>query len=148
MKTLIISANASRANLFESENLHSEHPKLKDLKSFVHTESELKNSELIADDHANQTYSANGISGAIPHKNPKDKEAGKFAKLLGDEIKKLHDLHTFDDLLLVASPEFCGLLKKQVPSNISSTETLNKDYTHCSTSELSELLAKHLFLKE
>jgi protein required for attachment to host cells len=61
---------------------------------------------------------------------PREQERIRFAKLIADRLEAGRVANAFERVILVASPEFLGLLREQLGAPLQSrvTFTLDKDY--------------------
>jgi protein required for attachment to host cells len=143
----ILVADASRARLF--------HEGAKDdyrvVQEFAHEESRARARDLMADangrkaagpsvggNHGGSAVSQGvGRPGVAPRTEPKEVEAEKFARELASAVEaKLHNHE--DRLVLVAPPQFLGLLKSSLSAPIAKRveRTLDKDLTKLEEREL------------
>ena len=138
MKTRIVVADNNRARIFSSNTYFSE---LIEQEDFVHNEAHLSNKELVSD-AAGKSVDQHGS--LDPATSAKEHEKEMFARSLGKHMKGLYNQQHFEQLILVASPKFLGLLRKNLPDPLDKlvTKTIDKDLTLCSVDELIEYLKK------
>jgi protein required for attachment to host cells len=65
-------------------------------------------------------------------------EAGRFAKHLAAELTRRYDDRTFHRLVLVAPPEFMGLLREELPERVAGSvlEELTEDLSRVRPDQL------------
>lgn len=148
--TWILIANASQAHIYEmhrarlfKSNGHAEE-NLQLLETFEHAASRKKTGELVTDRVGNNRSSGHGAFAEST--NPKAHEAEVFAKELMARLDVGRVAGKFDDVVLVASPGFHGLLQKHLSNPLSKqiSRTLTKDYTSLSGRHLAEQLREQL----
>jgi len=129
MKTWVMVANATRARLFE---LTGRHAPLAELQALVWPEARLKGHE-IESDRPGRAFSSRGNQrhAMEPGLPPKEEEAMHFAKHLVQLLQQGLDAHRFDELCVVASPHFLGLLRSEMGTVLKRavTHDLVKDLT-------------------
>ena len=140
----ILTADANRGRIFRTDSLSG---KLDEHLDLVHTQARLPESELAK--HSRGTYSTN--EGAESHGLNqqgalKEHHAKVFAKQIAQELENGEQQHRFKNLILVASPRFLGLLRKELCKSVIERVCfeLNKDLTTLSPSELRQHLPRHL----
>jgi protein required for attachment to host cells len=84
-------------------------------------------------------------SGYEPKQLPADHQTEIFARDIMHFLRASHQQGRFDKLFLVASPEFLGVLRKQLGAELRDIVALqiNKDYTRLQVDELRELIQTH-----
>jgi protein required for attachment to host cells len=143
--TWIVSANAGRARFF-SEVRPSD--PLEEIEDMVDDAVRLRTSETESDrlGPTSATKSVHNTGGATPNKTyepaqtPAEHQTELFARNVASYLLKRHQEGRFDHLALVASPQFLGVLRKQLDPKLESTVSLeiNKDYTQCNAAQLRE----------
>ena len=131
--TWLIVANASQATLYETETP----PKsLKLLKEFLHPASRAKGNELASDRPGHFHAEARGMEGTTHGAfnepiDPKDYEQERFAIELAKELDAGRTTNSYDNLIIVASPHFHGLLNKHMNEHVAGmvSRHIEKDYT-------------------
>ncbi len=141
----ILVSNASRARLFATPS------KLKPwalVQEFEHPESRAKGQDIMADAPGRVRQSAGAGSRPVmePTTPPKEVEAEHFAQELAGVIEGGHGRNEFARLVLVAPPQFLGLLRKclSAPASKRITATVDKDYTQVPDRDLPERVAEVL----
>ncbi|WP_437630463.1 host attachment protein [Sorangium sp. So ce854] len=156
-KTWILVSDASRAQLYREEPAGKGFTLLE---SYTHDESRARVRDLMADAHGrkpNGTPGGNGLvpgagggtgstylgrPGAAPDTDPKEVEAQKFARELAEVLEKGLNEHAYDALVLIAPPQFLGLLRgtvsKQVSNHVESS--VDKDLSWLDGPRLTERL--------
>ena len=134
MKTRVIVANNARARIFASNDVMKH---LAEQEDFIHEEAHLSNQELVSD-APGKTRDNHGVFD--PETSPKKHEAQTFAHLLARRLKELHNEEHFDQLILIATPTFLGLLRKALPDPLEQLleKTIDKDLTTATTEEIIE----------
>jgi protein required for attachment to host cells len=105
------------------------------VEGFVHPEARWTNSDL-SSDSAGRSVDQHGALES--RTSPKEHEAEKFAHLLAEHLKDMHNQQHFEALVLIAPPHFLGLLHKQLPKPLDKlvSQTLDKDLTSCSIEKI------------
>ncbi len=136
MQTRVIVANSARARIFSAHSVRGE---LEEIEGFAHPEAHLTNQELVSDSSGR---SVDGHGNLGPQTTAREKEAGDFAKLLARHLKELHNQQHFEQLVLVASPHFLGLLRNELTSPLDGivSQTIDKDLTEASVEQITDYL--------
>jgi len=136
MKALIVVADAARARVFKTVEKLADMTEIDDL---VHPESRLRNNELGA---GTPVRSVNQKGSLQPRTFPKDHEEQTFAKKLAKHIKTLYNQLYYEELILIASPRFLGMLRNELETTIDRLVscTINKDLLQASSDELIEYI--------
>ncbi len=139
MNALIVVADAARARIFKTREKLTDMTEIEDL---VHPESRLRNNELGADP---PVRSANQKGSLQPRTFPKDHEEQSFAKELGKHLKALHNQLYYEELILIASPRFLGMLRNELDTTIDRlvSRSINKDLLRASIDELIEYIKNY-----
>jgi len=146
--TWIVSANASRARFFAQA--HAADP-LDEVNEMVNEGSRLRQRDLETDSPVGERAASGSTHGTSapttpstyePKQTAKDHETELFARQVAEYLVKAHHEGRFQELCLVASPEFLGTLRKLVEPKLHAALRLeiNKDYTHSSPRELQQQL--------
>lgn len=142
----ILAADANRGRIFKTDSLSGT---LEEHLDFVHTQARLPESDLAK--HSRGTYSTN--QGAESHGlnqqgSLKEHHAKVFAKQIAHQLADAEQQHRFKNLILIASPGFLGLLRKELCKKVIDRVCfeLNKDLTTLSPSELRQHLPRYLSL--
>lgn len=145
--TWIVSANAGRAKILSRTQGVQD---LEEVTDMVNPAIHLRTSETESDKigpHA-AAKSIHNTGGALPNsqyepqQTPDERQSEAFAKDIVGYLKSGLQDGSFQQLDLIASPEFLGLLRKQMDKQLSDVVNLelNKDYTNLSAKELREQL--------
>lgn len=142
MATWLLVGNASRARLFETQA----RPKTATLiKEFLHPPSREKGEDLASDRAGHFQAEAQGMEGTThgafnEATSPKEYEHERFAIELAKELNDGRTQNQFDNLLVVASPHFHGLLNQHLNNHVAKMVTVhvNKDYTDLDETTLLE----------
>jgi protein required for attachment to host cells len=155
--TWILVCDASRARLYREEP-HSRGFTL--LESFSHEESRAHTRELLADAQGRKpnglpggigngaypggTTGGNylGRPGAASDTDPKTVEAQKFVRELADALERGLNDHAYETLVLIAPPQFLGMLRAAVSSQVEKRieVTVGKDFSWLEHHALKERL--------
>jgi protein required for attachment to host cells len=148
--TCIVSANAGRARIFLQARPVD---RLEEIADLVNTTARQREADLETDSIGQRSASKSRHSvgqptqpsGYQPNLTPAQNEAEKFARDVAGFLVQAHQEGRFGKLCLVASPEFLGVLRKQVEPRLGAAVSveINKDYTHESPEELRERLEDH-----
>ncbi|WP_312512598.1 host attachment protein [Massilia sp.] len=155
--TWIMVANAGRARIF-SESDPSQ--PLQEVEDMVSPAAHLRELDLVTDkmsptSAANTGHNIGGTQGVAgqhngkagapnnqyqPAQTPSEHEAEKFAKDISNYLKQAHGENRFGQLIISASPEFLGTLRKNLDTQVQQLikHEINKDYTHVPTQQLRE----------
>lgn len=149
-KSWIVTANASIAHFFAQESASSDLKEIHDIANAdVHQLTIDSESDRLGQHAASKSRHSVGAptqpSGYQPHQSPAEHSTEVFAREVAHYLQQNHQQGKFRNLVLVASPEFLGTLRKQLGSNLSAVVSLeiNKDYTQVNPDEL----RKHLKTK-
>jgi protein required for attachment to host cells len=139
MNALIVVADAARARILKTEEKLTDMTEIGEL---IHPESRLRNIELGA---GTPVRSANQQGSLQPRTFPKDHEEQSFAKELGKHLKALHNQLHYEELIMVASPRFLGMLRNELDTTIDKlvSRTINKDLLQASIDELIEYIKNY-----
>ncbi|MDR9437087.1 MAG: host attachment protein [Thiohalophilus sp.] len=147
--TWVLVANASEARLF---NLIKSD--LERVKSFSHDESRMKGEDLASDRPGAYQSDVNreGHGSYAEPTNPKEHEKDRFARELADILNKARSENQFNELVIVASPHFHGLINQHLDDESSKkvSHHIEKDYTQVEDGDMLEILLPYLrpYLKE
>ena len=143
--TWILISNASRARLF---SIPRKGKSWQTLREFEHPESRLRGHEIMADrpGRTHQRAAKETRAGLQPPTDPKDIEAEHFAQQLAAVLKDGHGRHAYSRLVLVAPPQFLGLLRKSIGDQVAKrvSASLDKDLTEVKDADLPERVAEIL----
>lgn len=126
-KTWVIAAESSRARIFAVENRISP---LRELEGLAHAEGRARDQELVSD-KAGRGFNgvAEGRHGMEKQADAKHHEAVVFARRIADRIESARSHGEFGQLVLIAAPEFLGILRQQLSTNVSRliSKTVDKN---------------------
>jgi len=139
-KVWIVVGDSSRARIFGT---NSRSGGLTELEVMYHPESRMRDSELQTD-KPGRMHAMQGEFRSATEQTPARKvEAERFAQGLAEYLDTMHHEHSFEHLILVASPNFLGLLRNHFSSRLHNAviSELNKDISHL---KKTEDIRKHL----
>jgi protein required for attachment to host cells len=148
----IVTANAGRARFFAQQNTSSPLENIGEIlndKSSLHTAD--TESDRIGQHAASSSNHSVGAptqpSGYQPNQSPAEHHTELFARDVSRFLLHGYQDGHFQRLVLIASPEFLGVLRAVLHDRLVSVVTgeINKDYTHCSLDELAEHIHAHTF---
>ena len=137
----ILVCDSARGRLFETRG---NDPAWNLLEVLGHAESRSKTSELVSD-HSGQS-SSQGPSvhhnALAPSSSPKEVEKGHFGHTLATMLDRAMRSKRFDGWVLVAPPQFLGMMKKELTPELQKhlMASVDKDLTHIDAKELAERL--------
>lgn len=139
----IVSANASRARFFAQMQASQD---LEEINDMVNEAARLRASETESDRlglHAaakssHKVGAPRTSSGYQPNQTPDAHQTELFARDVAAFLLQSHQQGKFQQLSLVASPQFLGVLRKLLDPQLASVVKLeiNKDYTQLSAQQL------------
>ncbi|HIE40932.1 MAG TPA: host attachment protein [Thiomicrorhabdus sp.] len=123
----ILIADSSKARIFTAENSVAE---LIEVESLSHSESRLSDQELTSDlaGRANVSQSTTGHV-YVGEVDPKEQETINFAKQVAQHLCHELNLNKFENLFVVASPNFLGVLRRACSNQLKKhiVFSLNKN---------------------
>jgi protein required for attachment to host cells len=141
----IVSANAARARLFSQPRGNDLPQEIDDM---VNPAARLRAADLETDSLGQRAASKSRHSvgaptqpsGYEPDVSPAEHQTELFAKSLAEVLLRAHQQQRYRQLMLVASPEFLGVLRRQLAPQLTSAVKveINKDYTQLRPEELLE----------
>lgn len=137
--TWVVVANSSRARVFETRGAGTG---LAALQAYEHPDSRAKGSDLVSD-RPGHTASDHGSRTALePDTAPKRNVQTHFARELAQALEQGRVENRYQNLVLVASSPFLGILRSQLPVHVNGQvrEALDKDYTALAERELAAQL--------
>ena len=141
--TWVLVANASEARLFNL--LKSD---LERVNSFSHEQSRMKGEELASDRPGAYQSDVNreGHGSYAEPTDPKEYEKDRFARELADVLNKARSENRFNELVIVASPHFHGLINQHLDdeSRHKVGHHIEKDYTQVKDGDMLDTLLPHL----
>jgi protein required for attachment to host cells len=141
--TWILVANSSLAKLFVRQDRKKE---LQLSGEYNHPESRQKGKELASDRSGHAESKGNGHGAMVSTSAPKEYEAERFATELADVLDGGRLNNEYTRLILVAPPQFHGMLNKQISKHVQDLVFANiqKDYTSEQERGLLNHLDEHL----
>jgi protein required for attachment to host cells len=142
--TWIVSANASRARFFSQASAAAP---LEEINDMVNDGARLRMAESSESDRLGPTAgtkSMHNTGGGAPNKlyeprqTPDEHAAELFARDIVAYLEESQQAGRFQELCLVVSPQFLGMLRKLLPQQLTGLVKLelNKDYTMSGAGEL------------
>lgn len=128
-KQWILVSDASAARLFSRQNTGS----LSRVEAFYHDDSRKHEGDLRTGGKGEvEDSAAHGRHQADPQTRTSEKHEDIFAKKVVDKLKSGLNDNAFDELVLVAAPQFLGRLRDHLDSPLSQrvAATIDKDWTH------------------
>lgn len=145
-KTWILVADSSRARLFMADTASSP---LVELETFTHPASRQHEQDITSDLPGRQN--GKGLNGSFAHAmtqetDPKKQEAINFAREMATYLNKAHGKNKFKQLIIVAAPNFLGLLRDNLNDSTRRTMTLqlDKNLTQQNAQEIRKHLPEYL----
>lgn len=148
--TFIVTANAGRARFFSQARPNA---RLEEINDMVNTVARLRNSDTDTDGVGQRAASKSRHSvgaptqpsGYEPPQSTTEHYTEIFARNVAEYLLRAQQEGRFERLVLAASPEFLGLLRKQLDPKVLSAITLeiNKDYTQLAEDKLREQIEAH-----
>lgn len=148
--TWIVTANASRARFFSQA---ASSTSLQEVEGMINSGARLRTLESESDKigPTSAAKSIHNTGGATPnkayepHQTPVEHQTELFARNVAEFLLKGQQQGRFRQLCIIASPQFLGILRQQLNSNVASAVSLeiNKDYTQASPAELLEHIRTH-----
>ena len=145
--TWILSANASRARFFSQEQASGQ---LEEVNDMVNEAERQRRLDLESDKYGptSASKSMHNTGGALPNKlyepaqTPDAHQAELFARDIASFLLQAYREGRFQQLSLVVSPQFLGLLRKLLDPQLEKVVSLeiDKDYTQFSPQELLDQL--------
>jgi protein required for attachment to host cells len=146
----IVTANAGRARFFSRMRPNAP---LEEINDMVNTAARLRTAETESDElgqlAASKSRHSVGAptqgSGYEPNQSPAEHQTELFARSVCDYLARAHREGRFNRLVVAASPEFLGVVRKLLDPNVEAAIGLeiNKDYTQLSKEKLREQIDAH-----
>lgn len=152
--TWIVSANAGRAKFFAQTGRTDPLQEVNELtNNAVHlrtadTESDTLGQMGAPKGHHRGSNSTSGPgSDYEPEQTPAEHQTEVFARSVAGALLKAHQEGRYKHLFLVAAPEFLGVLRRVMNSNLQPliVAEINKDYTRLSPSDLNARVRDHSY---
>ena len=129
MRAWIIVADSSRSRVFSMKDIRSP---LEEIKDWVHPASRLHEQEL-GSDRQGRTFDSTGKGRHAKESEVgiKKQEAINFAREIAHYLDGECNQNKFEKLVLIAPPEFLGILRKELGDNTRQriTREISKDLT-------------------
>lgn len=135
-KTWVIAAESSRARVFSAENRVSP---LHEIEDFAHVEGRSRDQDLVSD------KSGRGFDGTLEGRHGMEKqadakhhEAVSFAKRIAERCELARAKGEFEQLVLIAAPEFLGILRQQLSTHTLRlvSQTIDKNLVQKTASDI------------
>jgi protein required for attachment to host cells len=143
-KTWILVADSTHARIFTAASPSSA---LQEIETLAHPESRLHEQKLTSDLPGKAGGSGTGTGHAYQSEtDPKKYEAEQFARYIAGHLQQALDAGRFEQLLLIASPSFLGVLRGQLSSNVQKKTCyeLDKNITLLSAEVIRGYLPEYL----
>ncbi|MBI3182596.1 MAG: host attachment protein [Myxococcales bacterium] len=134
--TWIVVADAATARLFESRRAGARWQLLKELSN---PEGRAKSRDFLSEPTGGlQKEEGSTFRGAMQPLSIKKVEAQRFARLLAEALDKGLAENRYERLVLVAAPEFLGMLREALPPPVAKRvlSDIAKDFSHADAREL------------
>ncbi len=140
----ILAANSGNATLFTAD---SPTAPFIEFETFDNPNVRAKQMELTSD-RPGRSFDSHGEGrhAMAVETNPKEHEQIRFAKLIVERLERGRKKNAFDRFIVVAAPEFLGLLRANysVPMSALLAMEIDKDYTELPAEELRARLPDRL----
>jgi len=114
--TWVLVADSASALLYEQRGKAD----VKLHKTFSHPESQKKGTELASDRPGHNQSKGDGHGAYVDSTSPKEYEADRFAHELANTLEQGRTKNKYSDLVLVAGPQFYGLLNKHLNKHVTA----------------------------
>lgn len=136
-KKWIVVAESSRARIFSVE---SRTTPLKEIEDMANEASRYHDQELVTDEPG-RSFDSNGHGGRHAMESrtePKKTEIMHFAHDLSERLENARRVGDYNDLVLISSPSFLGMLKQNLGSVTQKhiSQTINKNLIDMSEAEI------------
>lgn len=142
--TWIVVANASQAKFFSVNKIKflNDKDKLILVEELFHHASRMHDADIVSDKVGRYRAMANSSDSFMEPTDPHKHEAEVFARETANYLENARAKKLFQDLILVVSPSFYGLLNLRIHPQLKKliSKVIEKDYTKDSD----QVLAKHL----
>jgi protein required for attachment to host cells len=137
--TRVVVADSARARI-----LSLEHRALTEISDLVHPASRTADHDLVSDRQGRSFDSsrAGGRHALEPQHSPQQVEADAFARELADALRTARINGEFDELVLIAAPQFLGLLTAHLdaPTQQLVTRRIDKNLVRHELDEIAHAL--------
>jgi len=144
MSICVVVADSSRARILLAE---IEHSSLIDYRDFIHSESRLREQDLVTDGTGTEVDSGGYGKHSMGYENAAhQKQAETFAYELCGEINKLRRNSDLHKIYLIAPPRYLGLLRSSISKQCAEllVDEINKDLVNHSIEDIRSHLPKYL----
>ena len=141
---LVSNATESRIYTTPRAKLFDESAQLKLISTHNHPTSRLKRQDLTSDKAGN--FSSSKSSTYDSETDPKDHEMSLFARELSQVLEQGRQQKQFEDLILVAPPQFLGMLLKHCNGHVTHfiSVKIEKDYTKFAENDIVQHISAYL----
>lgn len=142
-RTWIVLADAATARVYEPQAGRRDWKLIAEL---AHPQSRAKESELGRDKPGRVKQSTGSRAAMEPRTPRKEVEIEKFSRQIAKALDGALVRKAYDRLVLVAPPEFVGVLRATLPERVERriAATVEKDYLHLDAPEVRDRLEKQL----
>lgn len=135
-KTWVVAAESSRARVFAADNRVGP---LTEVEDFAHAEGRARDQDLVSD------KAGRGFGGAIEGRHGVEKQGDAkyndtvaFARRIVERIELGRAKGEFEQLVLIAAPEFLGILRQHLSANTMKLvgKTIDKNLVQKNESEI------------
>jgi len=144
-KAFVLVADSANARIFTAD---SPIGPLSELEALTHPESRLHDRDL-GSDAPGRTFDTmgDGRHGMEVAMRPKQQEANEFAAEVARRLEVGHQRQEFSHLVLVAAPEFLGLLRSRLDANLREKVTVEvaKNLVKHSPEDIRRALPERLY---
>lgn len=149
--TWIVTANAGHAHFYNvNKEDQSRGPQLEEINTLVNPSASLQTADTETDklgihSASKSTHSVGQPtqpSGYEPNQTPAEHQAEMFARNVVSFLQRSQQQGLFKQLIISASPEFLGILRQLMDSNLQQIVVceIDKDYTRLQGKELYEMI--------
>lgn len=148
--TWIVTANAGRARFFSQQDLKEP---LQEINGLINNAVRLRTMDTESDSLGQFAGSksrhgagaATQPSGYDPHQSPAEHQTEVFARNVADFLLRARQEACYERLCIAASPEFLGVLRKVLDSNLQALviAEINRDYTQLDANALKQKMHEH-----
>lgn len=135
-KTWVVAAESSRARVFAADNRVGP---LTEVEDFAHVEGRARDQDLVSD-KAGRGFgvSVEGRHGVEKQGDAKHNDTVAFARRIVERIEMGRAKGEFEQLVLIAAPEFLGILRQQLSANTMKLvgKTIDKNLVQKNESEI------------
>jgi len=141
LNTWVLVADSSCAKIFKSDGRNI----LQEVSDLVHYQSKIHQQDMTTDLPGSNTGGGGSKHNLEGQTDVKEYEASNFAREINEYLKAGQHSGQFNQLIVVAPPEFLGILRGIFKADISRliSHEINKDLVKFSTPEIRE----HVFKK-